>query len=295
MTIDAPRRAFPRSILYTPALDLGRVLAAQSYDADVHLIDLEDSVPPGAKEGAREICVAALSRSATSARLAVRINNMYSIDAIQDIAALAASPVMPGFVFMTMVRSPTEPVQLREIFAGIGREPEIYVTIETVQAVNDAKAIAAVSDGMILGAADLSATLGIEITWAGLLLVRQTMVLACAQHGIACIDTGNFQVGNSPLLEDEVSLAKMLGFHGKGTVHPRELAQINRMFRPNAAAAHHAERVLAAVRDAAGGVCMLDGTMIGPPFARRARAVLAHGEAWLSRFGPASMAEDGDG
>lgn len=32
-------RAIPRSILYTPALSLNRVVKALSYDADVHLID----------------------------------------------------------------------------------------------------------------------------------------------------------------------------------------------------------------------------------------------------------------
>ncbi|MCP9946577.1 hypothetical protein LUX12_20195 [Streptomyces somaliensis] len=42
-------RAVPRSILYTPALSLERVVKAWSYDADVHLIDLEDSVPPAGK------------------------------------------------------------------------------------------------------------------------------------------------------------------------------------------------------------------------------------------------------
>ncbi|MFG2328458.1 HpcH/HpaI aldolase/citrate lyase family protein [Streptomyces sp. NPDC048604] len=278
-------RAVLRSILYTPALSLEKVLTAQSYDADVHLIDLEDSVPAPLKQEARNICRTALDRSPATENLAVRINPLGSIESVHDIAFLTSGAARPGFVFMTMVRFPAEPILLRETLASAGWHPEIFVTVETVEAVNAIDEIAAASDGLILGSADLAATLGIDITWAGLLAARQAMALACARHGTACIDTGNFQLADLSVLHEEIEQARSLGFHGKGTVHPKELAAINGGFRPGETEMKEARRVMDGVRAAGDGVTLIDGRMIGPPFVRRARETLARGEAWAARFG----------
>ncbi|MER7790017.1 aldolase/citrate lyase family protein [Streptomyces sp. NPDC097640] len=278
-------RAIPRSILYTPALSPDRVLAAQSYDADVHLIDLEDSVPASAKRKAREICREMLDRLPDVTNVAVRINPLGSIESVQDIAMLTAGPAKAGFVFMTMVRYPAEPALLRETLASVGWHPQIFVTIETIEAVDEVDGIAAASDGLILGSADLAATLGIDINWAGLLAARQAMALACARHGTACIDTGNFQLTDASVLHQEIEQVRSLGFHGKGTVHPKELKAINRGFRPGDVEMKEARRVMDAVSAAGDGVTLVDGRMVGPPFVRKAREALARDEAWAARFG----------
>jgi citrate lyase subunit beta/citryl-CoA lyase/(S)-citramalyl-CoA lyase len=287
-------RAIPRSVLFTPALSIDRVLNARSYDADIHLIDLEDSVPAAAKADARAVCRRALDRSPDLAKTGVRVNALGTIEAVHDIAMLAAGPSTPGLVLMTMVRFPAEVIMLRETLASAGRHPEIYVTVETPEAVAAADTIAAASDGLLFGSADLAATLGIEISWDGLLAARQAMALACARHGVGCVDTANFRLGDSAALAEEIERSRALGFHGKATVHPKELDAINRAFRPGPAELAAARRVAGAVRAAAGGVAVLDGHMIGPPFARKARAALALGQAWAARFGRADIAHHDD-
>ncbi|RSM77825.1 CoA ester lyase [Kibdelosporangium aridum] len=285
-------RAIPRSYLYTPALSLDRVVKAWSYDADIHLIDLEDSVPGPAKADARTVCRTALDRAPQPANIAVRINGLGTIDAVHDLLMLAQSPVRPGFVVMTMVRFPAEVVLLRDMLASAGAHPEIYVTVETVEAVTGLDGIAAASDGLILGSADLAATLGVEITWEGMLSARQAMALACARHGIGCVDTGNFDLGNPSVLAEEIKRARALGFHGKATIHPRELAAINLAFRPDEDDLKEARRVTEAVQAAAGGIAVLDGHMVGPPFSRMARMTMALGEAWDARFGRAANKQE---
>lgn len=278
-------RAIPRSILYTPALSLDQVVKAWSYDADVHLIDLEDAVPPPEKAAARIVCRAALDKAPEPGRVGVRVNQLGTMEAVHDLVMLAEGQVVPGFIVMTMVKSAVEVELMRDTFASAGARPEIFVTLETVEAVADIDAIAAVADGLVFGSADLAATLGIEITWAGLLAARQAMVLACARYGAACIDTANFRLGEPDVLAEEVDRVRELGFHGKVTVHPSELGTINRALRPDPDGLRLARRVTEAVRAANGGIAVLDGNMVGPPFARMARATVALGDAWVQRFG----------
>ena len=278
-------RAIPRSILYTPALSLDRVVKAWVYDADVHLIDLEDAVPPAQKAAARMVCRQALEKAPEPANLAVRVNELGTIEAIRDLVSLTESPVMPGFIVMTMVRSAVEVGLMRDTLDTAGAHPEIFVTVETAEAVTDIDAIAAAADGQILGSADLAATLGIEITWAGMLAARQAMALACARYGTACVDTANFRLGEPQVLAQEIEQVRELGFHGKAAVHPRELGAINRALRPNEDGLRLARRVAGAVRSANGGIAVLDGNMVGPPFARLAHATVALGDAWAERFG----------
>ncbi|MFD8379259.1 HpcH/HpaI aldolase/citrate lyase family protein [Streptomyces sp. NPDC059679] len=278
-------RAIPRSILYTPALSLDRVVGAWSYDADVHLVDLEDAVPPPEKSAARRVCRAALEKAPEPANAAVRVNELGTIEAVHDIVMLAECPVKPGFIVMTMVKSAVEVALMRDTLASAGARPQIYVTVETPAAVADVDAIAAAADGLILGSADLAAALGIQISWAGLLAARQAMALAGARHGTALIDTANFRLAEPETLAEEIDRVRELGFHGKVTVHPSELAAINQALRPDPAGLRLARRVTEAVRAADGGIAVLDGNMVGPPFARMARATVARGDAWAERFG----------
>uniref|UniRef100_A0AAU2JK29 Aldolase/citrate lyase family protein n=1 Tax=Streptomyces sp. NBC_00049 TaxID=2903617 RepID=A0AAU2JK29_9ACTN len=292
-------RAIPRSILYTPALSQERVVKAWSYDADVHLIDLEDSVPPAAKAAARLVCRAALEKAPEPARIAVRVNELGTVEAVHDLLMLAGSPVRPGFVVMTMVKSAVEVTLLRDTLASAGAHPEVYVTVETVESVTGIDAIAAAADGLLLGSADLAATLGIEITWEGLLAARQAMALAAARHGAACIDTANYRLSEPAVLAQEIERVRELGFHGKATVHPGELDAINGALRPHPDGLRQARRVAEAVRAADGGIAVLDGSMVGPPFARLARTTVALGDAWADRFGGSATgrggADDGHG
>lgn len=278
-------RAIPRSILYTPALSLERVVKAWSYDADVHLVDLEDSVPPADKPAARAVCRAALEKSARPANVAVRVNELGSLAAVHDVLMLTDSQVRPGIVVMTMVTSAAEVDLLRRMLASADAHPEIYVTVETVEAVTGIDAIARAADGLVLGSADLAATIGVEITWEAMLAARQAMAMACARHGTACVDTANFRLAEPAALAEETTRVRALGFHGKATVHPAELEVINRTLRPRPDELARARRVAEAVTAADGGIAVLDGNMVGPPFARLARTTAARGEAWTDRFG----------
>ena len=276
--------AVPASILYSSARVPADMQKARSADADLYLVDLEDSVPPDERPRAREEVARYLDGPINLERTAVRINPLSTVDYCADVLMLLAQKARPGFVFMTMVDDPAEVVCLRRALDGVGWTPRIYGTIETVCGVQKVDALAAALDGMILGSADLAASLGIDISDVGLRRAREAMMLAAAGAGIGCIDTGNFRLGDAQALASEIREAQALGFHGKGTVHPKELAAINAAFRPDPQATAQARRVCDAYTAARGGVCMLDGNMIGPPFARLAQLRLRRAEAWAAEF-----------
>ncbi|MFV3077183.1 HpcH/HpaI aldolase/citrate lyase family protein [Niveispirillum fermenti] len=289
----APRRAIPRSVLYSSARNPAHLAQARTHDADLYLIDLEDSVPRDGRDAARAACRQALAGGGDPGRMAVRVNGCRTADHHRDMVMLMGAPVRPAFIFMTMVEDAAEPACLRAALADAGWHPALYATIETVQAVQRIAELAHALDGMILGSADLAATIGVDIGAAALRAARQAMALAAAGAGIGCLDTGNFRLDDPGALAAEIEEAVSLGFHGKGTVHPGELAGINAAFRPRAAELHQARRIMEATAAAGGGVCMLDGRMIGPPFVRRARDLLGSAQAWQAAFGAGNR--DGSG
>lgn len=279
------RHAVPASILYSPARDANKMNEARKADADLWLVDLEDSVPPALRPEARAAVTRYLSAAAELSRTAVRINPMSSADYCADILMLLAQVARPRFVFMTMVDDPSEVRCLRAALGAAGWFPLIYATIETPKGLANVRALAAELDGMILGSADLAAAMEVEISSFSLRAAREAMALAAAESGAGCIDTGNFRLDDTAALDEEIAEARALGFHGKGTVHPKELPAINGAFRPNHEDTEQARRVQEAYTAAGGGVCMLDGRMIGPPFARLAEARLRRAEAWQRAFG----------
>lgn len=277
-------RGIPRSILYTPSLQMEKLEDARRYDADLYLLDLEDSVPKDKKTQARALCTEFLARDDVKGASAVRINEMSSAEYIHDLAALFAAKHFPAFIFMTMVRSPVEVELFRAAAASAGHRPAVYITVETIEAVTAMDEIAAVSDGMILGSADLAATLGVDIRWNNMLRARQKMAYACARYGRGCIDTGSFVKDDLAVLTEEATLARELGFHGKGTVYPKHLPEINRLFRPSAEDIAAAKKVLSAAASSAEEVFVLDGNLIGPPFVKKAGKILEMHEMWERDF-----------
>ena len=77
-------------------------------------------------------------------------------------------------------------------------------------------------------------------------------------------------------------MTRTLGFDGKTCVHPRQIDAVNACFTPSLKEVRYAQRVLAALEEAARnhtGVCTLDGGMVDKPMELRARTTLAKARA----------------
>lgn len=247
-------------------------------DADAIVFDLEDSVPAGEKQAARLLVFQALADWPDSAAATyVRINSPRYGMVADDTSGLRGREHV-GIVVPKVDR----PVELAAVFDALGtRQRELLVNIETPRALLHAEEFADTYgvDGLFLGGEDLTNALGMRRTAAGaeLTAARFMVLVAARAAGIAAYDTIFADFHDLTALEYDARAAAEMGFDGKFAIHPAQLPVIRHAFTPTPEAVAHAKRIVAAF-DAAvrrgDGAVAVDGQMVDPPVAERARALL---------------------
>jgi citrate lyase subunit beta / citryl-CoA lyase len=211
-----------RSYLYAPGHAPDRLETAFDHGADTVVFDLEDGVPARRKGEARELVAAALrTRPAW-----VRINPAGTAEAEADLEAvrgLAAGLRLPK------TGSPDDARWLLDRAPGV----PLICSIESGEGVAAAAAIAAVRGVLTLslGSRDLSADLGCGDAWDELLAARSALIGACRSAGLAGpVDSVHYAADDPVGLRAATEAAQRLGFSGKSTLWPAQVAVINEAF-----------------------------------------------------------------
>jgi citrate lyase beta subunit len=262
----------PRCILFVPGHRPDRFGKALASGADAVVVDLEDAVPPEGKAAARAAVVARPAPPA-GVGFGVRINPVPSAEGIADLAALLAAPP-PDFLLVPKVESAAE---IRIVHRAFAQPPPLVALIESAEGLAQAGAIATEPGCAALGfgGVDLAADLACALTWEALLPHRAALVVAASRGGCALLDVPFLALDDEAGLEAETRRVKELGFTAKLAIHPKQVAPIQRVFTPSAEEIARAKRIVAAMAEAKGGVCVVDGKMVDAPVARAARRVLA--------------------
>jgi citrate lyase subunit beta/citryl-CoA lyase len=261
-------------MLMTPGNRLDRMRKAASYGADSLVLDLEDSVPPGAKVEARQLVAQALRELQGGGReLCVRINALGSPWGADDLAALPLS--LAHSVMVPKVESAAQLIQIHEQLQRLEREQkiarplELVVMLETPRGILQALPIAEAtrrSTALFFGSGDYTAATGAAITPASLLFPRSTVAAAAGAAGIAAIDAAYFlDVRNADATRADALAARELGFAGKVVFHPSQVAVVNEVFSPTPTEMQHAERVVAGYQQALAqghGTALVDGVFV---------------------------------
>lgn len=257
----------PRTLLFVPGDRPDRFDKAVAAGADLVVLDLEDAVPPDAKDAARDHVVDWLAKGGSAA---VRINARGDVGEC-DVAALADLPVP------VMVPKAEDPASLTSLRSSLHPDSALLALVETARGVLAAPALAEVEGvtRLVLGTFDLAAELGVSPddreAMAG---ARQALVLASAAAGLARpVDGVTGSVGDPAVLEGDLAYAIRLGFGGKLCIHPRQVASARNSFRPSPDDVAWARRVVDAATS--GGAVLLDGAMVDRPVVDRARGILA--------------------
>jgi citrate lyase subunit beta/citryl-CoA lyase len=164
-----------------------------------------------------------------------------------------------------------------------GAVPPLFVMLETPAAVLRAGDIATADApvaGLLFGAEDFTAALGVERTTDGeeLLFARGQIALAAAAARADAIDAVFTDLNDSDGLRRDCRRARGLGFRGKMAIHPKQIEIINETFTPAPAEVDRARRIIEAydtARAAGHGVTTLEGKLVELPVVERARRVLA--------------------
>jgi citrate lyase subunit beta/citryl-CoA lyase len=279
-----------RACLVVPAAPAAKLEKGHILEADEIVIDLEDAVVPGAKDEARTAVMEALTQEWAAPAVAVRVNAIGTPWCHLDLAALAGREA-PLTAVLSKVEGPADLAFADRLLAGAeaasGRANPVRLLalIETAAGLQAAGEIAASSqrlDGLILGYADLAASLARPASgdWR---FAQEVVLTAARAAGIDAIDGPHLQIRNDESFRAAVARARALGFDGKWAIHPAQLDALREAFTPTAEEIAAARATLDALdraaADGAGAVAEGD-RMLDEALAVSARRVLARaGEA----------------
>jgi len=286
-----------RSCLVVPAAPAAKLAKGATLAADEVVIDLEDAVVPAIKDEARAAVVEALGGEWAAESVAVRVNAIGSPWCHLDLAALVTSAREVVTAVLPKVEHPHDLAFADRLLAGAevasGRTTRVRLLalIETaagLQAVGELARASARLDGLILGYADLAASLGRQPGggWAGpdqWRFAQDALLVAARAAGIQAIDGPHLAIRDDEPFRAAVAHARARGYDGKWAIHPAQLEALREAFTPTDDEVAEARETLAALEraaaDGAGAVAAGD-QMLDEALAVSARRVLARaGEA----------------
>lgn len=244
---------------------------AQSLQADMLILDLEDAVAPDAKEAARDrVCAAAASGGYGRREVVIRINGLDTGWGHADLPAVAGCGA--DAILLPKVESAEQVRHLEALMADCGAPDDMAVMcmIETPMGVLHAGEIAGAGPRLsclVMGTSDLAKDLqarhvpGREPLLAGLGLA----LLAARAHRLAILDGVSLDLGDDAAHEAACRQGRDMGFDGKTLIHPKQIAAANRTFAPDADEIEWSRRIIAAHADAeerGAGVVLVDGRLI---------------------------------
>ena len=268
-SIIRPRRSF----IFTPGLRPDMYPKALASGADIVCVELEDGIAPKDKAEAREKALALFEQPQADdgVERIVRINSMRERFGIEDVNAILASKTPPPALMMPKVRTPDEVIILDQLLTEAGHETRLHVIIETNEGLEAAFEIAKCSDridAMFFGGVDMAAELRCQNNYDALLYARSRVVHASAAAGLDVIDVPYLDLDDPDGMRVEAERVRDLGFSGKGSVHPKQIAALNEVFTPSEAQITRARRIISEFEKANTGLVVVDGKLIEKPVLR---------------------------
>lgn len=276
---------FRRSRLYLPGNEPKFYPNAGLHKPDGVILDLEDSVAPTEKDAAQLLV-----------RNALRTVNFYGAERMVRINQLPKglddlNYIVPHNVHVILIPKTESSEQIKAVEEKVNElkklhkiKNEIYFMpiIESALGVMKAFEIATASQNncaLAIGLEDYTADIGTQRTKEEKesFMARSTIVAAAKAAGIQPIDTVFSDVNDMEGLRKSTEEVKLLGFEGKGCIHPRQIKIVHEAFAPTEQEIEKAKKIVTAFKEAKAkglGVVSIGSKMIDAPVVKRAERTI---------------------
>src|SRR3990167_7475610 len=277
-----------RSWLFAPGDSERKMAKASASEADVVLLDLEDSVLPDNKPTARELGREFLGARPDKRRIWVRINPVSGAEAAADLDAIMQAA--PGGLMLPKAegRGDIEALDLMLTQHEIAHDLTLGSTMIAALVTETPRAVFLTGDytgdypgskrlaAMSWGAEDPSSALGASVqhrpdgsympTYE---LARSLCLLGAVAAGAVPVETVMPDFRDLDGLRERALMVRGQGYRGMLAIHPDQVPVINAAFTPTEAEIAHARAVVQAFADNPGkGTVALNGAMVDIPHLR---------------------------
>jgi citrate lyase subunit beta / citryl-CoA lyase len=284
-----------RSLHFVPGGNDRMLDKALTLPADGLILDLEDAVPPDRKEATRPHVLGWLSKRDFGGRERwVRMNpiatGLGEADLEQTIAGRPDGYVVPKPRHAGDIREIAQRLDALEYRHHLvpGSTRLVLIATETPEGLLNIRDVATASPRIVAlswGIEDLSAAMGLPRVrdGAGKYLdipryARTMCAVAASAAGVDSLDTVYTDIADLEGLKRECEDGVAMGFSGKISIHPSQIAVINAAFTPDPEAVAEARELVAAFeehRRRGAYAFRFKGQMVDAPHLTRALKVIA--------------------
>lgn len=278
-----------RSLMFVPAHNERLMNSAANSEADVLLLDIEDSVQPEANKSiARNNIIKYVNEGKFENYLVFpRINDRESGQLLKDLTELTI-PGITGFMYPKSYIG-KDVYFIDKLLDTIEYEKRLPVgtfklipLIETAAAALNAQDICKASKRVVaiaFGCEDFITDLeGIhDSEGQSIFTARALIAMAARANNVIPIDTVHIKVHDLEDLERNLIIAKNMGYEGMLVLNPKELPLVHQYFSPTKKEITLAEEMLQMSEQAAKegkGVTVVNNKFVGPPMVITAKKTL---------------------
>lgn len=281
-----------RSLMFVPAHNKKLLESSVRRDADVLLLDIEDSVPSVSKQEARDNIKEFAKRKDLNGKLLFpRVNDRESGELLKDAYQLTIDGIS-GFMYPKATKE-EDVYFFGKLLETIEYEKgypigtfKIIPLIETAGAIVNIQSICSACSRVVavaFGCEDYVTDIHGKHDEEGLsIFTTRTMIVQAARAcGILPIDTVHIKVHDLEDLEKNLILSKKLGFEGMLVLNPKELPLVHKYYSPTDEEVAWAKEMFSLAEEAetlGKGVAVKDNKFIGPPMVKMARSILSKHE-----------------
>ena len=283
-----------RSLMFVPAHNEKLMESSLRRNADVLLLDIEDSVQPVEnKQIARNNIIQYAKKGKYDDRVVFpRVNDRESGHLLKDVYQLTI-PGIDGFMYPKSKKGEDiyffgKLLETIEAEKGIPQHTfKIIALIETPGAVMNIQDICKACPERLVavafGCEDFMTELGgkHDSDYDSIFTARAMIAMGAKANNVTPIDTVHIRVHDLEDLERNLIIGRNLGFEGMLVLNPKELPLVHRFYSPSYEEVDWAKEMLQLSEESVAlgkGVAVKDNKFIGPPMVKMAKDIIKKAE-----------------